>query len=357
MPHLLVCITAHGYGHAAQLAPVVNALRARLPQLALTLRTRLPRAFLTSRFAGDFNLVGTDHDFGMEMSSAIDVLAEASAARYAALHTHWEQQVCNEARELEALNPDFVLAGVGYLPLAAASRAGIPAAALSSLSWRDIFAHYCDGIPGAATVLTHMEAAYAAAPFIQVEPALPMTWHPQRYPVGPVARLGAPRREPLRCALGAGEATRVVMVSLGGMAMRLPMERWPQLPDLRWIVPKSWAVQRADAIAFEDLAMDFSDALRSCDALVTKPGYGAFVEAACNGIPVLYVERADWPEFPYLRQWLHTHARAAAVTRQALLNGDFGGTLQTLWTQPPPAVPTPAGADQAAALIVQWLRA
>lgn len=355
MSHLVVCITAHGYGHAAQLAPVVNSLRTHRPLLTLTLRTQLPHSFLTSRFEGKFNIIPTQHDFGMEMASAIDVLAEASAARYATLHAQWEQIVNEEARALETMQADFVLAGVGYLPLAAAQRAGIPAAALSSLSWFDIFKHYCAALPGAQRILDQMKAAYTSAPFIQVEPALPLDWHPQRFLVGPVARIGQPRRESLLQKLRAGTNARVVLVTLGGMEMRLPIAHWPTVPDLYWIVPKHWDVHRADIADFEDLNMPFSDVLSSCDALVTKPGYGAFVEAACNGIPVLYVERADWPESPQLTRWLHAHTRAAAVTRSVLLQGEIIETLAALWARPSPAVPSPTGAAQAAALISTWL--
>ena len=49
------------------------------------------------------------------------------------------------------------------------------------------------------------------------------------------------------------------------------------------------------------------DLIRSCDVLLTKPGYGAFTEAACNGTSVLYVARDDWPEEPWLSRWLVAH--------------------------------------------------
>lgn len=357
MIHFVVCITAHGYGHAAQLAPVVNALRARFPQLSLTLRTQLPRRFLASRFEGDFELISSEHDFGMEMASAIDVLPAASAVRYAALHADWESRIGAEACELETLRADFVLSGVGYLSLAGAARAGIPAAALSSLSWRDVFDHYCHAIPGTRAVSDQMAAAYASAPFIQVEPTLPMQWHPRRYAVGPVAHMGRACRDAVFERVGASENARVVLITLGGMEMRLPMETWPHRRGFHWIVPKSWAVHRPDVVALEELGLHFSDVLRSCDALVTKPGYGAFVEAACNGVPVLYVERKDWPEFPYLSRWLHAHGRAAAVTRPALMKGEFIEPLATLWTQPPLPLPAPSGSVQAAELIATWLAA
>ena len=39
---LLATISAHGLGHLAQSAPVLNALRRRVPQLDLTVASTLP---------------------------------------------------------------------------------------------------------------------------------------------------------------------------------------------------------------------------------------------------------------------------------------------------------------------------
>jgi len=44
--HLLVTICAHGFGHLGQSAPVLNALRRRLPALRLTVASTLPEARL-----------------------------------------------------------------------------------------------------------------------------------------------------------------------------------------------------------------------------------------------------------------------------------------------------------------------
>jgi hypothetical protein len=42
-PHLLVAASAHGFGHLAQTAEVVNALRRRVPGVRVTVHTALPR--------------------------------------------------------------------------------------------------------------------------------------------------------------------------------------------------------------------------------------------------------------------------------------------------------------------------
>ena len=55
---------------------------------------------------------------------------------------------------------DIVLADVPYLTLAAASRASIPAAALCSLNWADIYRHYFNNRTEAGKILAEMESAY-----------------------------------------------------------------------------------------------------------------------------------------------------------------------------------------------------
>ena len=63
---------------------------------------------------------------------------------------------------LQQARPDLVLANVAYLPLAAAHDAKIPAAALCSLNWADIYVHYCGKRPEAAAILAEMRTAYAS---------------------------------------------------------------------------------------------------------------------------------------------------------------------------------------------------
>ena len=63
-PHLFVDISAHGFGHLAQVAPVLNALTERLPALRLTIRSGLPTAKLQARIEAAFtHLIGSS-DFG-----------------------------------------------------------------------------------------------------------------------------------------------------------------------------------------------------------------------------------------------------------------------------------------------------
>lgn len=349
VPHLLVYISGHGFGHVAQTAPVLNRLRQLLPELRLTICSTAPRHILQTRIDGNFDHISHAADFGMVMASALDVLADESLAAYREFHRDWPQRVAREADRIISLKPDFVFSNVAYLPLAAARQAGIPCAAMCSLNWADIFSHYCGEMPGGTAILQQIRDAYAAADaFLRVTPGMPMSDFLHLKTIGPIARLGDNRRIEINQRLGLKPHEKLVLISMGGIATRLPMENWPGIHGVRWLVQADWNVARDDTFTLESLAMDFTDLLASCDALLCKPGYGSFAEAACNDIPILYVSRQDWPEEACLTTWLARHGRCVEVDREKLESGQLGEALERLWAQPIPTQVVPTGVMEAA---------
>jgi len=348
MPHLVVSISGHGFGHVAQTAPILNLLHQRIPQLHLTVRSNVPLAQLRSRIHALFDHLPSEGDIGMVMSSAVDVCIEESCTAYCAFHTDWEARVADEAHLLHELGADMVFSNVGYLPLAGAQRAGIPNAALCSLNWFDIYRHYC----GYDAITTQIHDCYANADaFLRATPGMSMTSLPNLIPVSPIAAIGTNRRAELNQRLKLSTGEKLVLVSLGGIASRLPIEEWPRIDGVRWLVQQSWRVEHPDAIILETLQMNFSDLLASSDTLICKPGYGSFVEAASCGVPVLYVSRADWPESAALIEWLQRHSVCCEVSRQALEQGRIAKQLEELWKVSPPEPIVRKGAEQAA----EWL--
>ncbi|HDJ86562.1 MAG TPA: hypothetical protein ENG77_05590 [Chromatiales bacterium] len=358
-PHLLAALSHHGHGHLAQCAPVFNALRRRIPRLRLTVYSALPRSVLAARLDGPFRHWEAPADVGMVMEGSLVVRAAASVRAYAAFHGRWEAGVAHEADRLAELAPDAVVADVPYRILEAAARTGVPAAALCSLHWGEIYRAYCGAADGAAAILAQIEAAYRCARvFLAPEPALSMAGLPNRVAIGPIARLGRDRREVVRrrAGLDVHGAQRLILVAPGGIPTPLPVADWPARPGLRWLVPPESAVPRPDVIPVTTLGEAFIDVLCAGDAVITKPGYGIFTEAACNGVPVLYVRRGDWPEEPGLIAWLRRHGRAREITGGQLRAGDLQTELRALWAAPAPVPPLPTGIEQAATRIEALLR-
>lgn len=333
--HLLACISHHGRGHLAQTAPVLNALLALWPGLKLTVRSALPHSVLAGRIRGPFTYLPEAADCGFLMRDALRVDLEASLDAYRAFHAEWQARVTREAGLLRAARIDGVLSNVAYLPLAAARAAGLRSAALCSLNWLDIFRHYLGDAPDGAAITEQMAEAYQSASiFFRPAPSMPMADLANTCAVPPIAEPGAERREELRRRLHLPAACRLVLVGMGGIAYRLRGGQWCQGSDLAWLVPDDWDTDGRRVFGFSQAKMPFGDLLASCDALVTKPGYGSFVEAALAGVPVLYLPRRDWPETPFLVDWLHRNACALEIEEAVWLAGGIEVALGRLWAQP-----------------------
>ncbi len=329
MPHLLVDISSHGYGHVSQTSAVVNELVRLLPRLSVTIRTTSPYEFLESRFNCEFKHIPVAFDFGMKMANAVDVQIDESIAAYTEFHADWSQKVEREARVMQQLKPDLLLANVPYLSLAAAQVAGVRAVGMCCLNWADIYQHYCVGDAVSRRIHGQMLEAYQSAEcFLKVQPAMEMPDLGNVRSINPIARIAQSQRRHIASHCFLHEQEKLVLVAMGGMEFRLPVQSWPRLPGVRWIVPQAWQVSREDTIALESLRLNFTDVLASCDAVITKPGYGTFTEAAYAGVPLLYVTRPDWPEEPYLVQWLKQNVACLEVERASLQAGELDKILQ-----------------------------
>ena len=103
--------------------------------------------------------------------------------------------------------------------------------------------------------------------------------------------------------------------------------------------------------------MSFLDVLASCDAVVTKVGYGLFTEAAVNGKVVVYARRGDWPDEPYLIEWFHRNTRAREVGESALVSGQLREAVDELLTRPEKPRVAATGAAEAAQIMLDVLAA
>jgi hypothetical protein len=356
-PHLLLAVSGHGYGHLAQCAPVVNALRVRLQDLRLTVMGELDRGLIERWLAGEFAVIRTVLEPQLRMHSAWELDVTAFCRASGEFHRNWSAELQRECDRLHAIDPDLVLADIPYRLLVAARQSGIPAVALCSLNWASVHAAYC-GAPGSCRELREqMWSGYRAADvFLAPAPSLPMPQLENLRAIGPIARRGRSRPAFLREALGLPPATaRVVLVALGGIPTELPLEHWPCRDDVAWLFPSGVPARRADRFDFGRLSIPFIDVLASADAVLTKPGYGTYAEAVCNAVPILTLSRPDWPETPCLNDWARAHGCLQEITPAQFRCGDFLPALDRLWRQPRKTPPQPEGVSQAAGILEKFL--
>jgi UDP:flavonoid glycosyltransferase YjiC (YdhE family) len=352
--HIVVVISSHGYGHVVMTAPVINRLQQLHPHIRITLSTRIPRTFLDSKFNGPFDHLPHSSDFGMVMNNAFECDLPASLRAYHDLHDQWQTNIATEMERLRNIGADIVISNIAYLPLIAAKQLGIPAIAMSCINWADIFKHF---FPDEIEIHQQIVTAYQSADcFIRTEPAMPMSDFTTHI-VAPVVAGGENRRQQLLTTLQLPAETRLVLVSMGGISTEIDASKWPSLNHIHYLVANNINnCGRSDITLVNDLNISYNDLLCSSDLLLTKPGYGSFTEAAFNGVPVLYVRRDEWPEQPFMTEWLHKQIHCTAITPDEFREGKFTQQLQHLLQTNRTTTLFKTGIDEAVGLIAAHIK-
>jgi hypothetical protein len=357
MPHLLLAVTAHGYGHLAQCAPVVEALLRRIPGISVTLQGDIDPAFARRRLPAGFTQIRKAADVGLLMDGPLATRWAESLEAYGAFEAEYERRLERQMGLLRDLAPDLVLADVPWLPLDAARRLGIPAVGLCSLTWYDILQESPLRAQVPAGLLERMASVYGAADlFIRPAPAMPMGWLPNGVDVGPIASQRPDRGAEIRARLGLPPDRPLALLQFGGFEGFDPLLDWPEQGQVHWLVQDLVGGRRGDASAFVDVRCTLLDLLGSFDLMLIKPGYGSIAEAACNGVPVLYVSRGDWPEEPILTEWIRQQVPALEIPLPDLVDGRLAGPIAELLAGGRARPVEPTGTEAAADLLEPFLR-
>lgn len=358
MPLIWTAITAHGYGHAAQVAPVLNELGKLVPDLKAILRTTVPSSFFDDRLTIPWELQSVEQDVGCVQKGPLEIDVPATWKFHFEFHAEWDQRVAAESEAINACNPQVVLADTPYLALNAGHEAGIPTVGLANLTWGEILEPFSDKDDSAQRkILEAMRQAYGLADHaLRIAPGLPMPSFSGITDIGPIAELVQPRRSELRHALGLRGDEQVVLVGFGGVPLdRLPWTEMERMEGYHFIVdgPKPPSSRRIHSR--QTLPYSFRSLLASVDVIMTKPGYGTTVEAVALGLPVLYVRRHNFADEPPLVDYVRRYGRGRELSHEEFRTGNWSVALERVRQVHPATSPPPlTGATDAAKYLASF---
>ena len=359
MPLIWCSISGHGYGHAAQVVPVLNALGRLVPDLHAILRTTVPAGFFEPRLDIPWQLNVGQQDVGCIQDGPLKIDVSRTWAAHAVLHSDWQQKIETEAALIRSAGPACVLSDISHLGIAAGAATGIPTIGLCSLSWDLVLEPFADPAQREqATILRQIREAYAKADcFLRVAPALAVTAFRSVHEIGPIAEPAVPQPAALRKAIGAGQSERVVLVGFGGIALRaFPVEHMEAMDGFRFVVDGAVPNGLTRVLSLASLGMTFKAVMASVDMILTKPGYGTIVEAVALGIPVVYVRRYNFPDEPPLVDHLHRYGRGAELPLADFLQGRWNAAIEQAFARPVSSTPPPlSGAQDAAHILKEYV--
>ncbi|NOT97113.1 MAG: hypothetical protein HOP00_12510 [Nitrospira sp.] len=360
MPLIWCAISGHGFGHAAQVVPVLNALGSLVPDITAILRTTVPASFFQDRLKIPWNLQTVQQDIGCIQDGPLTIDIEKTWAAHKHFHEAWETRLSDEVAAMQAASPALIIADTPYLAIEAGSRAQIPIVALANFTWDLILKDYCQASNHSHQQLIQcIRNSYAKTDrALRITPAPEINAFSHMIDIGPIASPSSPERNRLASALALEPDERIVLVGFGGIPLKsLPLEQLERLHHYRFlfdgpVTPGYSRIQSTTTLPFS-----FKTLLASVDVIMTKPGYGTIVEAIALRQPVVYVRRYNFADEQPLVDYLHRHGRSIELSLDDFTLGNWEPALQQILTAPFPTLspPSPTGATEAANFIAQQL--
>ena len=317
---ILYYLTAHGYGHAVRTSTICNELS---ENIRLIFRTTIPKNFFHEEVRRPFEYLPGQFDCGCIQRESVTVdkketlqaymkLAEQNAARLDA-----EVKFCREQRV------DGIVSDITPFAFEVARRAGIPSVAVANFTWLDIYEPYVREYPSFVPVLEKMRRQYQLASLLlELTPSTGMSYFGNRVKISPVAKPGRNRGGELKKHLGLEEDRRIGLIYVGELGME--NIRWGDLAKFRgWDFVGIYPLPGASANyhLMDKKSFPYEDLVASAEVMVTKIGYGVVSQGLVNGIPLIYLPREDFAEFPVLekavQEWGHGY-RLSKEDYQAL---------------------------------------
>lgn len=329
-------ISAHGFGHAAQVVPILNELGKRFPKLHVILRTAVPESFFRQRLNVAWELSRAQQDIGCIQRGPLSIDVEETWTAHEQFHQEWNERVRHEIADMGRYAPRLVVSNISYLAVEAGADSGLPTIAIASLSWDQILKGLDSrGEASRAQVIDHIRTAYGKADvLIRLSPGMMMDAFPRIHNVGPVV-------QPLQKSDRVGQLVRngdnrpIVLVGFGGVPLHtLPLEALGTMNKFRFLVDGEIASTYENIISISSLPVTFPDLLPVVDMIVSKPGYGICVEAVQGGLPFIYVCRFNFAEEPFLIDYVRRYGRAVELSRQAFFAGAWEDALLKAWDMP-----------------------
>lgn len=355
-------ITAHGYGHGTRSCDVLRALHRLAPEQPVVVTTDLPRDFLRSRLAGCDNLTFRPgaFDVGLFQKDSIRSDLSRTLEKLEELYAREEQLIEQERHFIETSGAGLVVADIPAVPLDAAQRAGIPNIAIGNFSWDWIYEAYIPDNPRWAFFAEKFRAVYEKTDLLLRLPfAPPMEQFPRRRDVPLLATPGRSRREEIR---DSGVPTfdirhstpdtdkPWVLLSFTSLNLtRQSLENIRLHSDYEFFCVQPMEFPGSCIHSVDRHKVPFADILASCDIVISKPGFGLVSECIANRKPLIYSDRGDFAEYPYLVEGIERYLRNVHLPSGQLYAGDFFQCLEKIKSAPEPSArPASGGAEMIA---------
>ncbi len=331
MSSVLFYITGHGYGHAVRSCQVIWNLKERCPELTVYVRSTVPE-WLFEHPHYSVEQSSQALDVGIVQDDSLRMELEPTLEACKGLHARIPSLIEQELDFISKHNISLVVGDVPPLCYEVATRAGVPSVAITNFSWSGIYRGFLHALPKFLPLIEEMENFYRKTTLaLNLPYSCEMEIFPVREAIPFITRPSALEPREARKRFGIPNLATVVLLSFGGHGLqRLNLDRLLRQKEFFFIGTGNSLRKESNLLILPVAQRCYVDLVRAADVIVSKPGYGIVADVIRHQVPLLYTDRGDFAEYPYLVKTLEDCATAEFIPQDDLISANLTPYLERL---------------------------
>ena len=323
-------ISGHGFGHLAQMAPVLNHIHYIRPDCQFFIRCALPKQEIQSRLTFSFELESTPVDVGVVQKNAVEEDRQSSIEQMQSWIEQMDWQVEQEIELLRPFNPSLIISNISPLAFPVAKALAVAGIGLATLDWHTIYSHWLDRDNA---MLKKLAEAYKQCDLLLTPPmAMDMKVFPEQHEIALISSQAVEITNPIAM----DDSRKKALIVFGGCGNPpYDLHALSHMPEWLFLIPDAPdnAPDNVQSVHF-DADHRPIDMMAIVDVVLCKPGYGVLSECWSTATPIAWVERPDFPEFPMLKAWLDGSFPSSGMTRSEFQQSNWQHALDNAQSHP-----------------------
>jgi UDP:flavonoid glycosyltransferase YjiC (YdhE family) len=357
--HRVACfVSPHGFGHAARLCAVADAVHQMNPGCRFDIFTSVPAWFFRNSMSAPFTYHSADTDLGMVQQTPFKADMGQTLAQLNTLLPFDPYQLSYLSYLVRRYACELIISDISPLGLAVGRQAGIPTVLIENFTWDWVYEGHTTKYPELSKHIKYLHRIFSSVDHhIQAEPVC----HPQvaDLTVRPIWRKFRSPPSFIRKRLGIPEEDKMVLITTGGIPDKLDfldtLRKWKQV---WYVLPGASAQAETDGnlvLLPRNTPLFHPDLVNASDAVVGKAGYSTLAEVFGAGVPFGHVSRKDSRESLKLSDFIAREMIGLAIEEDEFYNGSWMEKLLVLLPKPRQQHRGINGADRVAEYICQLL--
>ncbi len=323
-PAIYAAITGHGFGHASRFSCAMAELRRMRPDIEIHINSNQPEWFFRTIIPGEFTLRSVPLDTGVVQRDSLRVDLNRTKEILNEIYKNKKEIIEQESSYVRKNNISLVIGDIPSLCADIAKSAGVECWMSGNFGWDFIYQEW----EGFENITEWFRDSYVrCARLYRLPFHEPMAAFPRIIDVGFSGQHPSKNTETIMRELAVEKET-CVLLTFGGLGIsEIPYQNLRKFDGN--ILP------RRHFLTFDREAPDMPnltrlghqmrpvDIMPMCERILTKPGYGTFCEAYRTGVPVICVERHNFPETPLLLDGLKSFFHQRIVSEEEFYSDDW----------------------------------